>query len=393
MKTIRYGIIGLGNIGSAHVENFMLGKIPNATVTAIADIKADRVERMQNKYPEHDFYKYYNADDLINSKNVDAIIVATPHFSHAEITIKALEKGLHVISEKPASVYTKQVKEMIQASKNSTGLFTVMFNQRTNPVYKKMREMILDGKIGKITRVNWTITNWFRTQNYYDSGDWRGTWSGEGGGVLYNQCPHQLDLLSWLVGENPSRVRAFCHFGKWHNVEIEDDVTAYLEFSNGATGVFITTTGEFPGVNRLEISGTKGRLTVETHGYGDDRYDTLTYISTDDSEEMVKNAKGFGESEIQCYDIEITDENPLHSGICRNFTNAILKKEDLIVSGDEALNCVELMNAMLLSTWLDKTVTLPIDDELYHSLLKERIAHSKRKENVVDTVLDTSKSY
>ncbi len=393
MKEVRYGVIGLGNIGTIHVENFMTGKVPNAVLTAIADLKEDRIDRIVNKYPDVELQVFNSSDALIEKADVDAIIVATPHYSHAEITIKALNKGIHVISEKPAGVYTNQVKEMIKVAKSSTALLSIMFNQRTNPVYKKMREIIIDGGIGEIIRVNWTITNWFRTQNYYDSGDWRGTWSGEGGGVLYNQCPHQLDLLSWIVGKNPKSVRAFCHFGKWHDIEVEDDVTAYLEYDNGATGVFITTTGEFPGVNRLEISGTKGRLTVETHGYDDDKYDVLTHISTDDTEIMINSAKGFATSNVQHVNIEIDEENPLHAGVCRNFTNAILGKEPLLTTVDEALNSVELMNAMHLSTWLDKTITLPIDGDKFYEELKKRIKTSRRKSNVVDTVLDTSGTY
>ena len=385
MKEVRYGVIGLGNIGTTHVENFMTGKVPNAVLTAIADLKKDRVDRILNKYPDVEFEVFNSSDALIEKADVDAIIVATPHFSHAEITIKALNKGIHVISEKPAGVYTNQVKEMINTAKSSTALLTVMFNQRTNPVYKKMREIIMDGGIGDIIRVNWTITNWFRTQNYYDSGDWRGTWSGEGGGVLYNQCPHQLDLLSWLVGKNPKSVRAFCHFGKWHDIEVEDDVTAYLEYDNGATGVFITTTGEYPGVNRLEISGTKGRVSVDN--------DKLTYLKCVDTREFLTSGSGFGSPSFENVAIEINEENPLHAGVCRNFTNAILGKEPLLTTVDEALNSVELMNAMHLSTWLDKTITLPIDGDKYYSELKKRIKTSRRKSNVVDTVLDTSGTY
>lgn len=385
MKEVRYGVIGLGNIGTTHVENFMTGKVPNAVLTAIADLKLDRIDRIVNKYPDTKFQVYSSSSSLIENADVDAIIVATPHFSHAEITIKALNKGIHVISEKPAGVYTNQVKEMIDTAKGSTALLTVMFNQRTNPVYKKMREIIMDGGIGDIIRVNWTITDWFRTQNYYDSGDWRGTWSGEGGGVLYNQCPHQLDLLSWIVGKNPKRVRAFCHFGKWHDIEVEDDVTAYLEYENGATGVFITTTGEFPGVNRLEISGTKGRLTVDES--------KLTYVKCSDTRDYLAAGSGFGCPTYEEEEIEISEENPLHAGVCRNFTNAILGIEPLLTTADEALNSVELMNAMHLSSWTDETITLPIDGDKYYEELKKRIKTSRRKENVVDIVLDTSGTY
>ena len=387
MQTVKYGIIGLGNMGTGHIGNIMSGKVPNATVTAIADIKPDRVERIQNKYPDVNFEKFYTASDLINGANVDAVLIAVPHYDHPAIAIEALKKGLNVICEKPAGVYTKQVKEMMQVAKQSKGLFTMMFNQRTNCVYRKMREIIREGGIGEITRVNWIITTWFRTQNYYDSGDWRGTWSGEGGGVLFNQCPHQLDLVSWIVGTNPKTVRSFCHFGKWHDIEVEDDVTAYFEYENGATGVFITTTGEFPGTNRFEISGRKGKLVVEN--------DELVYYKLEeDLETYIKTAtNGFGSPKMERIVVETDGENLQHVGICRNFTNAILKQEELFVDGTEGINGVELMDAMLLSTWLDAPVQIPIDDDLYYEELKKRIAVSRRKENVVETVLDTEGTY
>lgn len=386
MKTVKYGIIGLGNMGTGHIGNFMTGEVPNATVTAIADVKKDRIERIQSKYPNAKFETYNTASDLIQNANVDAVLVAVPHYDHPSIVIEALKKGLNVICEKPAGVYTKQVKEMMEVAKNSKGLFTMMFNQRTNCVYRKMREIIREGGIGEITRVNWIITTWFRTQNYYDSGDWRGTWSGEGGGVLFNQCPHQLDLISWIVGENPKTVRSFCHFGKWHDVEVEDDVTAYFEYSNGATGVFITTTGEYPGTNRLEISGRKGKLLVEN--------DQLIYYKTEDLSDYIKNSKnGFGNPKMERIVVETDGQNLQHIGICRNFTNAILGTEELFVDGTEGINGVELMDALLLSTWLDKPINIPIDDDLYYEELKKRIAVSRRKTNVVETVLDTEGTY
>ena len=389
MKEVRYGVIGLGNIGTIHVENFMTGKVPNAVLTAIADLKKDRVDRIVNKYPEVEFEVFNSSDALIEKADVDAIIVATPHFSHAEITIKALNKGIHVISEKPAGVYTNQVKEMINTAKSSTALLTVMFNQRTNPVYKKMREIIMDGGIGDIIRVNWTITNWFRTQNYYDSGDWRGTWSGEGGGVLYNQCPHQLDLLSWLVGKNPKSVRAFCHFGKWHDIEVEDEVTAYFEYDNGATGIFITTTGECPGTNRFEVSGTKGKLVIE-----DNSNDLIWCKCDEDTQVLSKNAtSGFQQPKVERVKVETDGKSEQHVGIINNFTNALLGKEEFFVDGVEGIKGVELMNAIELSGWRGgATVTLPVNEEEYLYELNEKRKTSRIKvvnDNYIEQTVGT----
>ena len=385
---IKYGIIGLGNIGTAHIRNIMENELlKDSKVVAIADLKQEKIDRIVNMYKDYKFETYLSGRKLIENASVDAVIIAVPHYDHPTLAIMALKKDINVIVEKPAGVYTKQVKEMNEVALNSKGLFTMMFNQRTNCVYRKMREIIREGGIGEITRVNWIITTWFRTQNYYDSGDWRGTWSGEGGGVLFNQCPHQLDLISWIVGENPKTVRSFCHFGKWHDVEVEDDVTAYLEYSNGATGVFITTTGEYPGTNRLEISGRKGKLLVEN--------DELVYYKLDeDLKDFIENANtGFGHPNMERIVVETDGLNLQHIGICRNFTNAILGSEELFVDGTEGINGVELMDAMLLSTWLDKPVNIPIDEDVYYEELKKRIATSRRKENVVETVLDTEGSY
>ena len=387
MNIVRYGIIGLGNMGTGHMGYFQKGEVPGAKVTAICDIRQDRIDRMVGKYPDSGFKTYLSYKDLVDGGEVDAVIVAVPHYFHPEIVIYALKKGLNVICEKPAGVYTKQVKEMMEVAKTAKGLFTMMFNQRTNCLYRKMREIILSGGIGEVTRINWIITDWYRTQFYYDSGDWRGTWSGEGGGVLFNQCPHQLDLISWVTGMMPTAVRSFCNFGRFHDIEVEDDVTAYLEYANGANGVFITTTGEFPGTNRFEVAGTKGKLVCENDKL------MMTKV-TPDTREFTKTAKSaFVLPEKETFEVETDGVNLQHMGICRNFTNAILGKEPLFVDGKEGINGVELMDAMLLSTWLDKKVAIPIDDELYYNELKKRIAVSRRKENVIDTVADTEDTY
>ena len=388
MKTVKYGIIGLGNMGSGHIASFFKeGNVPNAQVVAIADRKPDKVQRICDKYPNAKFDCYAEGADLIDNADVDAVVVAVPHYQHPELCIRALKRGLNVICEKPAGVYTKQVKEMMAVAKESKSLFTMMFNQRTNCVYRKMREMIAGGEIGTVKRVNWIITNWYRSQSYYDSGDWRATWAGEGGGVLFNQCPHQLDLLQWVTGMMPNKIHSFCHFGKWHKIEVEDDVTAYLEFPNGATGVFVTSTADAPGTNRFEVLGTGGKLVVEN--------DKLTWWKNEVDERVFNDEYngGFGEPKYTVSEVETDGKNPQHSGILRNFTNAILGTEPLFVDGKEGINGVEIMDAMLLSTWLGKAVDLPIDDDLYLKLLNEHIAASVKKEGVTETVLDTSGTY
>ena len=261
MNQVKLGIIGLGNMGSGHCNNILAGLTPELKLTAAADLRQSRRDWAKETLPD-DVVLFENGDQLIESGLCDAVIIATPHYEHPRLAILAFEHGLHVMSEKPAGVYTKQVREMNEAAIRSGKVFGMMFNQRTDHIYRKMREIVQSGEMGRIRRTNCIITNWYRPQAYYDSGAWRATWSGEGGGVLLNQCPHNLDLWQWICGM-PVLVDSHMHFGKWHDIEVEDDVTAYLEFANGATGTFIASTGDALGENRLEIIGTRARIRIE----------------------------------------------------------------------------------------------------------------------------------
>ncbi|MEE1284310.1 MAG: Gfo/Idh/MocA family oxidoreductase [Acutalibacteraceae bacterium] len=367
--SIRLGIIGCGNMGTSHMQNMLAGCMPEFELTAVADLKEARRQAALEMFPN---VKVYNdGSELIASGEVDAVLVATPHYLHPTYAIEALNAGLHVMIEKPAGVYTKQVEEMNEVAAKSDKSFAIMFNQRTNPCYIKLREMLQGGQYGEIKRVNWIITDWYRTQSYYDSGDWRATWSGEGGGVLLNQCPHQLDLWQWLCGM-PCKVRGFLHEGKWHNIEVEDDVTIYVDYPNGATGVFITTTGDYPGTNRLEITLDKAKIVCmnnklevielaqscqefcDTAGEGFGRIDTTTYTITPDPAPW-----------------------PQHVQVMTQFGDNILRGGELVGRGEEGINGLTISNCAHLSSWLDKTVELPIDKELYFKLLQEKIAGSK----------------
>lgn len=385
VNRVKFGIIGVGNMGLGHLRSFFEGKIARGVVTAVADLNEKKLAAAKQACAG-DYQCYSSGNELIDRADVDAVIIAVPHYSHPALAIRAFNKGLHVLCEKPAGVYTKQVKEMNGVAAKSGKLFTMMYNQRTNPLYIKMHDLVHRGEIGEIRRVNWIITNWFRTQFYYDSGSWRATWAGEGGGVLMNQCPHQLDLLQWISGMMPVKMRAFCHFGKWHDIEVEDDVTAYMEFPNGATGAFVTCTADTPGTNRFEIIGSKGKIVCEKDELAVDR----TGI---DVNEFLKTAKGgFDEPKHETEMIKQGGENPQHVGIINNFANAILGLEPLYVDGKEGLKCVELINSMLLSTWLNQTVSLPVDDELYWAELQKRIATSKIKTGE-DILIDNSTSF
>jgi predicted dehydrogenase len=387
MEKVKFGIIGCGNMGSTHAKSLFEGRAENARLYAVADINPDKLRAAEEKFGGA--VKYYGgAEALLGDRAVDAVIVAVPHYLHPEICIKALNKNINVICEKPAGVYTKQVKEMNAAADRSGALFTVMFNQRTNCVYRKMRELIGKGELGEIRRINWIITDWYRSQSYYDSSAWRATWKGEGGGVLFNQCPHQLDLLQWITGMMPSEVNAFCEYGKWHDIEVEDDVTAFLRYKNGATGVFVTTTGDCPGTNRLEITGDMGKLVCEN--------DRLTFIRLKTSErEFNRTYKGgFGEPQKEEIAVETDGKNEQHTGIINNFANAVLGLEPLFVDGREGIKGVEIMNAMSMSGWLGgKTVRLPIDDDLYLEMLNEKIRNSKSGKRAQEKILDTSGTY
>ena len=389
MKTVRYGIIGLGNQGSTYNWSiFDKGKAENAVVTAMCDINPQKIEIMKEKTTNTAAVYFTDYQEMLDSGLCDAVLVEVPHYSHPEMVMECLKRGIHVLCEKPAGVYAAQVKEMNAAAEKADALFGMMFNQRTNCVYRKMREMIREGAIGRIQRVNWIITNWFRAQDYYDGGQWRATWAGEGGGVLINQAPHQLDLVQWIVGMMPKSVNGFCKYGHWHDVEVEDEVTAYFEYENGATGVFITTTGEAPGTNRLEISGTGGKLLCEGNKLLYYQNEVDSYVQLTSSKDAYKKPT------VTVTEVETDGKYPKHAGIINNFTAAILGKEPLFVDGKEGISGVELMNAIEYSGWNGGAkVELPVDEALYLKALNEHRAVSRIKGEVAVRVTDTTDSY
>lgn len=384
MEQIKLGIIGVGNMGSGHVGNILAGKCPEITIAAVADRREARRQWAIDTLPAGTPV-FEEGSDLIKSGLCNAVLIATPHYQHPVLAKEAFAQGLHVMCEKPAGVYTKAVREMNEAAKESGKVFGMMFNQRTNCVYRKMREMVQNGELGQLKRVNWIITDWYRTQIYYDSGDWRATWEGEGGGVLLNQCPHQLDLLQWICGL-PVKVQAFCQEGKWHDIEVEDDVTAYLEFENGATGVFVTTTGDAPGTNRFEVTGTRGKLVCEN--------DTLTFWKLgEDERAFCRTAKnGFEKPPCETITVETDGENPQHVGVLNAFAGKILHGTPLVADGEEGINGLTLSNAMHLSSWLGHPVEIPFDEDLFLSELDKRRASSRKKEGK-DITFSTEGTY
>ena len=390
MEKVRYGIIGLGNQGSYYTKIFKSGDVKNGVITALCDNNPKKIEIIKGRYELSDVVFFSDYIEMLKSGLCDVIIVATPHYFHPEMVITCLKGGVHVICDKPAGVYEKQVREMNKEAAKQDKLFGMMFNQRTNCTYRKMREMIKNGEIGELQRVTWTITNWVRTQQYYNSGGWRATWSGEGGGVLINQCPHQLDLVQWIVGEMPTAVRGFCSYGKYHEIEVEDEVTAYLEYKNGATGVFITTTGEWPGANHLEISGTKGKLVCEGGS-------KLTFHKSEfDTRDFIKDYTLVGDRAapaIEVIEVDTGDDRPEHRGILNNFTETVLGNEELFVSGFEGISMVQLMNAIEYSGWNGgERVELPVNEDKYLEVLSEKVKNSKKYGEVVEAVSATTMS-
>ena len=385
MDKVRMGIIGIGNMGSSHLNHLVKGDVPEMVAAAVCDINPERLEWAEKTYP--DVPRFDDAEKMMDSGLVDAILVAVPHYDHPRLSIMCMKKGLHVMCEKPAGVYTKQVKEMNEVSKQCNVKFGMMFNQRTNCLYRKLREIVQSGTYGEIRRTNWIINSWYRSQNYYDSGAWRATWSGEGGGVLLNQCPHQLDLWQWICGM-PSKVYTKMHFGKWHDIEVEDDVTTYVEYPNGAVGTFTTTTGDAHGANRFEITLDRARIVCEGTTIKIWEFEVPT-------SEHIKTAKGFAQPSILAeHVINCTGSNEQHNGVLKAFAAAILRDEPMTANGTEGINGLTLSNAMHLSAWLNKDIEIAtLDDELYYNELMKRVATSRRKVDVKATVNDTSGTY
>lgn len=376
MTKVRLGIIGLGNIGKYHAEYLLNGKISRCELAAVCDANPATLE----KYKPMRLFS--DGEALIHSGEVDAVIIATPHFQHTTLGIAALRAGVHAMVEKPISSHKADAERLIAAhEQNPEVVFAGMFQLRIEPRYTKIRQMINSREIGQLVRVNWINTDWYRTEAYYASGGWRATWKGEGGGVLLNQCLHNLDTLQWMCGM-PARVRGFCQLGRFHQIEVEDNVTAYMEWASGATGAFISSTGETPGTNRLEIVGSMGRLVLEN--------DKLTFSRNEVDMMQFSRTSDHGFVKPQSTTIEIPFENAEqpHAAMVQNFVDAILDGTPLVTPGEEGLNSVELANAMTYSSLLGETLDLPMDGSAWERTLNQLIAESKLQKKLVKVEAD-----
>jgi predicted dehydrogenase len=374
MDTVRLGIIGVGSFGLGHVKRVLNGEIKNMVLAAVCDKKPLGDVWAKNNLPETPTFD--DAETMYKSGLIDAAFIVTPHYDHPPLAMLAFEHGLHVMVEKPAGVYAKQARDMNEAADRRPDLvFGIMYNQRTNCVYRKMKEMVDGGELGRLKRMNWLITDWYRPQVYYTASDWRATWDGEGGGVLLNQCPHQLDLWQWIMGM-PARISAHCHEGKWHDIETEDDVTAYAEYADGATAVFITSTGDAPGTNRLELTGDKGKLVCEN--------DKLIFhrLSMPEPEFSKINEKHFGKPDVEVIEITTDGVNTQHNGVLQAFCDEIMRlrvkpamtgQSLLVADGREGIKGLMISNAMHLSSWLGRMVDVPVDEGMFFGELKKRM--------------------
>jgi predicted dehydrogenase len=372
MDQVRTGIIGIGNMGSAHAMTIYNQKVEGMLLTAVCDCNEDRLQWAREYLGDGiAFYKDYHL--MIASKCMDAVIIATPHLLHPAVAIDSFAAGLHVLTEKPAGIDTLHVKEMNQAAKVSGKVFAIMLNQRTNPLYAKLQQMLQNGELGELKRFVWIVNNWYRSQAYYDSGDWRATWSGEGGGVLLNQCPHNLDIWQWITGM-PVKIRAFCQYGHYHRINVEDDVTIYAEYANHASAVFISSTGEYPGTNRLEISTTKGKAVIENKAL------TIHRLNKDERDICYQSEQGFPEEEITVEKYEQQEDETGHTGVLQNFTNAILFGEELLSPGVEGIKGLTISNAAYLSDWTNAWVDIPMQEDVFYKMLQEKQLNEKEME-------------
>ena len=384
---VKLAIVGIGNMGRAHAKD--VASLAETELVAVCDIDEARMAPTVEAFGVPAFTEY---EKMLDSVEIDGVIIATPHYDHPPMAIAAFKRGLHVLLEKPVAVHVKAGNEMLaayaEAKKSKPALvFGAVFMQRTYGYYRKIKELIDSGELGKLIRASWFITDWFRTQVYYDSGGWRATWSGEGGGVLLNQSPHNIDLYQWLFGM-PAKVTGFASLGKYHHIEVEDEVTAYFEYENGMIGHFVTSTAETPGTNRLEIAAENGKLIFE------DGKITF-YRNRQSTTTLIKEATGgFDKGEQWKIDIPFTHHGrPGHREMIENFANAVLHGEMLIAPAAEGLNSVMLANAILLSSFKRETVDLPLEGDEYEAKLKELIENSqftKNEERKVEVDMDQS---
>ena len=370
MEPINIAVIGLGNMGLLHSK--WLKRSDRYRLIAVADVDESRTASVT----EEGIQAFSSGSALLRSKamrsSLEAVLIATPHYDHTILGIKALNQGFNVLIEKPISVDKRDAERLLTAHAGTNLVFGAMFNQRVHPAYRYLKDVLQQETFGALRRFGWTITDWFRSQRYFDSGGWRATWSGEGGGVLLNQSPHQLDLLTWLFG-SPNTVFAECGFGRWHAINVEDEVHAILKYDHGVTGSFITSTGEAPGRNTLDIVCDRATLTFEMGAPLRIQRNALSI-----TESIAKNGP-FEKPAVEIEEISFEGDGGQHRTILENFAQAVRGEASLIAPGVEGVSSVELANAMLLSGGLGQVVQLPLDAGRYRRWLNAQKRSEKQK--------------
>ena len=363
MENVRMGVIGLGSMGTAHAVHIAQGQVEGMTLSAVCDSDPERCRWGREKFPEIPVFE--NAGELLASGAVDAVLIATPHPAHPFIAMEAFHHGIHVLTEKPEGIDVLTAAQENKEAQKSGVVFGIMYNQRTNPLFRRLHDLMQDGTMGELLRFQWTITNWFRTQAYYDSGSWRATWNGEGGGVLMNQCPHNLDIWQWITGM-PQKIQAHCQISRYHDIQVEDAADIYAEYANGAVASFITTTGEYPGTNRLELVGSRGKAVIENGIL------RLSLLGKDVRTAIMDEEECMPELPVQTVEVHQTEPESGHVGILNDFSRAVRTGSALLAPGIEGIRGLSIANAAYLSSWTDSWVELPLDGERYLRELRKR---------------------
>lgn len=358
-------MIGVAGIGLAHLfAGSMLDEYELAAVCDIDDAPREKAAA------DFDAAAFADASELFSSGAVDAVVVATPPTTHEPLVREALAAGLHVYCEKPVTPTASAGRALDDLARAADRVVQVGFQHRFQRSARVAHELIDAGEIGDLFRVELNATNWFRSQRYFDSAPWRGTWRAAGGGVLMSQAVHQIDSLVWLAGL-PSTVSAWARRSR-HDVQIEDDVVAMLEFPNGARGTLVASTTDPVGRDAITLHGERGSLEIEgfrlrraTFGDGSQGAQQLTDESTEDFDdvgvEWADVVEPGGRSEY--FDLTLDCH--------RDFVEAIHAGRDPVNTPAEAGRAVELINALYLSAVRGAPVDLPIDAREYDAVLDD----------------------
>jgi predicted dehydrogenase len=377
MKTVRFGVIGVGGMGQAHCHS--IKKIPEATLTAVADADLATAEKVGKEHGLPFFPA--EPDSLVRSGLCDAVVVATPHPIRPPIVIAAMKAGVHVLSEKPLAETVSAADRIIKIAKQTGVAFGVMFQRRTEPAFVKAIEVVRGGALGKVYRTA-MISPEYRSQAYYNSAGWRATWKGEGGGVMMNQAPHIMDLFI-LLGGMPSAVYGRTET-RLHDIEVEDLAEALLTYPDGGTGYLYCSTNEPPPGQMIEVFGDKGKLIYRDGALRLIRFETPVTEFNRTNKEMWASPKSIEET------IQLPPGEGGHAVVLRNFARHILTGEPLLSPGEEGLRSLELANAIWLSAALKKQVKLPISRKAYDTFLagKRKASAGKKKVVVAQRVTD-----